>query len=348
MTTLINHHHHDRTPTTPNNEGVFNRITNSPYFQNLFLPTSTLTPQQQQLRRRLILSVAITFVILSLHIFIVIIFFSSYNKFGSNNNENIPVPEDPGDNTNPEGEEDKGRRTLFTYMITLPNLLFLFCMSCCVCSVCTRRLIMKYLQSSNSSTANYLRARLRASGVYVGEPGEVNPNIFLQELNTNNGPDMYRLQLAMVDRDFDENDYEALLMLDDNNNENARQRVVTDQDLKRILISYRIPSYMDNNISDHTIVDMPPMDDEDDGGKRGLLSNYSSSSTDYEDENVECCTIQEAQRLMERQCVICLEDYHSDDIVSHPRTCAHEFHRNCISQALKVKPICPICKVDVI
>jgi hypothetical protein len=368
------------TASRPNNASTMNRenslnldrLISSPQLSNIFLPSSSLTPAQQQFRRRLLFTLAITLAIISIHLLIIIGFLSSYNKYAPHeDDEHHPILPGGGgggtkkehekkndDDDDDEDEWTKNRKKLFTYLITLPNLIFLFCMSSCLFALCLRKMLVKYLYTSHSSTAVFLRTRMARLGLYIPDPSL---NSMQSDGEQNEVADFYRLQLAMVDRDFNDGDYEALLMLDENNP--VRNRVISDNELSNVLISYKIPNYMattpkDNtqndrilmgadNIGGETIVDITEY--EIDEENKTLLSP-GSTSDEIEDlchlSNIDYCTVEEAQRLLEKQCVICLEDYKAGDCISHLRTCPHEFHTICLSKALKVKAICPICKAQ--
>jgi len=388
------------------------RIYNSPQISSLFLPSSSLTPEQQQGRRRFMLRLTVTLLIICIHLIIIIMFFNTYNRYIANKNsgggsggDNPWIPGGGGGEEEGEGEEGseseeeaRRKRTLFTYLITIPNLFFLACIGCCVFSMCMRKLAIVYAQRSNSAVAQLLRIQMTRAGVYVGggASGDSDLDSLFRSNRYRSGDDsgdenerpidqLYRLQLAMVDRDFDESDYEALLALDDNTV--ARNRIVSNDELKRVLVSYKIPpvvwptttttgndnknrhrhnemnliemdefSSVENNRGG-TIVDLSSMEDDSSSQQRLLVDGIEEDGDDQsrrlcdaiiDHKTINYCTEAEAHRLLEKQCVICLEDYKPEECISRLRTCTHEFHTGCIAQALKVKANCPICKIDAV
>ena len=49
--------------------------------------------------------------------------------------------------------------------------------------------------------------------------------------------------------------------------------------------------------------------------------------------------------LEEEKCLICLDDLHSAvKPIRKLQLCKHEFHEQCLHQALEVNPRCPLCR----
>ena len=48
-----------------------------------------------------------------------------------------------------------------------------------------------------------------------------------------------------------------------------------------------------------------------------------------------------------KRCIICLEDFKVNDTVIY-LPCLHFFHRNCITQWIEEKAVCPLCKNNII
>ena len=44
------------------------------------------------------------------------------------------------------------------------------------------------------------------------------------------------------------------------------------------------------------------------------------------------------------ECSICLMDFKSEDRISRPKACQHEFHFDCLHQWLELKDTCPCCR----
>ena len=66
-------------------------------------------------------------------------------------------------------------------------------------------------------------------------------------------------------------------------------------------------------------------------------------------ENTVCHTFRNgpsADRVRDRRCVICLENFRDGDELRVLR-CFHSFHRNCVDQWLDTSRLCPICKQDI-
>ena len=58
------------------------------------------------------------------------------------------------------------------------------------------------------------------------------------------------------------------------------------------------------------------------------------------------CVIEDVNKLDEKQCIICLEDFkNGEEKTTIP--CFHIFHPNCINQWLKANNTCPICKTEI-
>jgi hypothetical protein len=53
-----------------------------------------------------------------------------------------------------------------------------------------------------------------------------------------------------------------------------------------------------------------------------------------------------SDREKDEKCSICQEVYGDKHIVSLP-TCLHNFHKNCIEEAVKYNRTCPICRTDI-
>jgi len=48
-----------------------------------------------------------------------------------------------------------------------------------------------------------------------------------------------------------------------------------------------------------------------------------------------------------KECEICMEKYKLNDVLIY-LTCFHNFHEKCLMSWLRVKPICPICKNQIL
>ena len=68
----------------------------------------------------------------------------------------------------------------------------------------------------------------------------------------------------------------------------------------------------------------------------------------YDPENVSgsCCCVRKRTVCLNSSCTICLEDYNlGESVVLCP--CGHCYHNKCIRSWLRIKNICPMCKVRV-
>ena len=71
---------------------------------------------------------------------------------------------------------------------------------------------------------------------------------------------------------------------------------------------------------------------------RQIEPNYSDFLISIDDQLIEDNSV----------CVICLDDLgNGEDEFSKLEHCEHIFHKKCIKQWLKEKPICPICRTSV-
>eukprot|EP01113_Clastostelium_recurvatum_P033848 TRINITY_DN4524_c0_g1_i1.p1 TRINITY_DN4524_c0_g1~~TRINITY_DN4524_c0_g1_i1.p1 ORF type:complete len:163 (-),score=34.08 TRINITY_DN4524_c0_g1_i1:101-589(-) len=116
-------------------------------------------------------------------------------------------------------------------------------------------------------------------------------------------------QLAFVDRDFDDNDYETLLALD--SEVPSTHHGVSEEQLSA-LPSYVVPKHAPGDPSLDSIETVKGCGDED-------INSQSST------------------------CAICLDDMLSGETV-RPLLCTHTFHAGCIDTWLRKNAVCPVCK----
>lgn len=115
----------------------------------------------------------------------------------------------------------------------------------------------------------------------------------------------------MITRDFNENDYEALLALDDEN-ELQFLRGASPSDIAR-LPTFRIPS---------------------------------SHKQKNQDDSIQYCNDKVGKDLMNKTCPVCLENFIEEDVVC-TLPCLHQFHKECVSKWLRIRATCPVCQVHV-
>jgi hypothetical protein len=286
----------------------------------------------QRLRARIILSSGIVLLLIAIHVIFIFVFLSTYKK--------PEQTDEPGTGEGEEGEQNKNRG-LFTYIIMIPNIFFLVCMSCCVCGLCLRRMLQYFITRSESPSAQAFRNHLQRMGLAVLftnpapidntiQPGHI---IELQERLRQRGVDLYRLQLAMVDRDFNESDYEALLELD---SQNVPTRGASEGEIARLPI-FKIPFVRDET----------PREEDLNNQASAASSSVTVVDLPNSPSDVPYCSNKLAQSMIGQvSCPICLENYSCGDCVS-TLPCLHRFHRDCINQALRIKTNCPVCQTGV-
>ncbi|KAK7312460.1 hypothetical protein VNO77_36335 [Canavalia gladiata] len=129
-----------------------------------------------------------------------------------------------------------------------------------------------------------------------------------------------RLQLALLDREFDELDYDALRALDSDTASSTRS--MTDEEINALPIhTYKVP--------------VPTKD-----GSVGLASSSGASEIKLESGGTEACTKGPEDELT---CTICLDQVKRGELV-RSLPCLHQFHANCIDPWLRQQGTCPVCK----
>ena len=146
------------------------------------------------------------------------------------------------------------------------------------------------------------------------------------------------------DRDFDENDYETLVKLED-------VKVGLD---KHVLSSFPCYAYRGRHIHPHQeppeksveviVVDDDDDDDDDDDGKGERHKSEGSNNSKTNPTN----TKKEAEKKVEEEeevCPICLEKFEFGDYVRR-LPCLDLFHMDCIDKWLSESTKCPVCRID--
>ncbi|XP_071711292.1 E3 ubiquitin-protein ligase SDIR1-like [Rutidosis leptorrhynchoides] len=133
-----------------------------------------------------------------------------------------------------------------------------------------------------------------------------------------------RLQLALLDREFDDLDYETLRALDSDNNPAATS--MSEEEVNSLPVhKYKIAdSRSCNNISG------------------SLVENGSSSAT----EKVDSGSGNLKSTEDELTCSVCLETVIAGELV-RSLPCLHQFHTECIDPWLRQQGTCPVCKFKV-
>ncbi|XP_020254595.1 E3 ubiquitin-protein ligase SDIR1-like [Asparagus officinalis] len=130
-------------------------------------------------------------------------------------------------------------------------------------------------------------------------------------------PDI-RIQLASLDREFDERDYDALRALDNDIVPDAP--AMTDEQINALpLFKYKGPSFIDSayDINSHI-----------------SSEQFASSSTLIGNEIM-------AEDALE--CGVCLEEVNGGELIRR-LPCSHQFHASCIYPWLQRHGTCPLCK----
>ncbi|GAB4824439.1 E3 ubiquitin-protein ligase sdir1 [Ancistrocladus abbreviatus] len=135
-----------------------------------------------------------------------------------------------------------------------------------------------------------------------------------------------RLQLALLDRDFDDLDYETLRALDFDN-ANATPPLSEEEINALPVHKYKINSLGSEELSS--------------------LQQASSSSASTEAKQ-EPRRIEVSMKAPEDEltCTICLEQAKKGELV-RTLPCLHQFHANCIDPWLRQQGTCPVCKLRV-
>ena len=109
------------------------------------------------------------------------------------------------------------------------------------------------------------------------------------------------------------------------------------------------PDEYDRYVFDNNFDAQVPSDDDDIWPQVSWSGHYSKYVIA---ENSVCHTFcntepaGESERMRDRKCVICLENFQNCDWVRVLR-CFHSFHRDCVDQWLEASRLCPICKQDI-
>ncbi|KAK6927006.1 Zinc finger, RING-type [Dillenia turbinata] len=134
-----------------------------------------------------------------------------------------------------------------------------------------------------------------------------------------------RLQLALLDREFDDLDYETLRALDSDNISN-------------------IPSMSEEEINAlpvHKYKAAVPQGDGSSWQKASSSSAPVEAKQDVAKANDNLKSLED-----ELTCTICLEQVNRGELV-RSLPCLHQFHANCIDPWLRQQGTCPVCKFKV-
>lgn len=129
-----------------------------------------------------------------------------------------------------------------------------------------------------------------------------------------------RLQLALLDREFDDLDYETLRALDADNVPTAS---MTDEEINALPVhKYKVS-----------------------GSQSGRLPEQQASSSSSSKKKQDPSIVQGGAKTPEDEltCSVCLEQVNVGEII-RSLPCLHQFHVNCIDPWLRQQGTCPVCK----
>ncbi|KAH7421933.1 hypothetical protein KP509_13G082000 [Ceratopteris richardii] len=134
-----------------------------------------------------------------------------------------------------------------------------------------------------------------------------------------------RLQLALLDRDFDDLDYDALRALDGDNPPGVAS--LTEAEINAL------PLHKHKNLA---------------GNHQSIENGSSSKQAIGASDNVKKVEglnldTEIKERDEELTCSVCLEQVSDGELV-RSLPCLHQFHSNCIDQWLRQQATCPVCK----
>ncbi|CAL9777967.1 unnamed protein product [Musa acuminata subsp. burmannicoides] len=134
-----------------------------------------------------------------------------------------------------------------------------------------------------------------------------------------------RLQLALLDREFDDLDYDALRALDSDNPPDAPS--MTEEEINSLPVhKYKLQSSSRQSGS-------------------SVLQHASSSSISATEKRQEGTKLDGNLKTPEDEltCSVCLEQVNVGELV-RSLPCLHQFHANCIDPWLRQQGTCPVCK----
>ncbi|KAA8549297.1 hypothetical protein F0562_000981 [Nyssa sinensis] len=138
-----------------------------------------------------------------------------------------------------------------------------------------------------------------------------------------------RLQLALLDREFDDLDYETLRALDSDNASTTPS--MSEEEINALPVhKYKVTGTQNFLYSE------------------GSSLQHASSSSALAEPKQESKTADANMKASEDEltCSICLEQVNRGELV-RSLPCLHQFHANCIDPWLRQQGTCPVCKLTV-
>ncbi|XP_077238975.1 RING/U-box superfamily protein isoform X1 [Tasmannia lanceolata] len=138
-----------------------------------------------------------------------------------------------------------------------------------------------------------------------------------------------RLQLALLDREFDDLDYEALRALDSDNTPGAPS--MSEDEINALPVhKYKVQSH-------HTSSSGPQSE--------GSILQQASSSAAITEKKQDSNKPDGSMKTPEDEltCSVCLEQVNVGELI-RSLPCLHQFHANCIDPWLRQQGTCPVCK----
>ncbi|KAM0830465.1 hypothetical protein ACQ4PT_066187 [Festuca glaucescens] len=142
-----------------------------------------------------------------------------------------------------------------------------------------------------------------------------------------------RLQLALLDREFDDLDYDALRALDADNSPHAHS--MSEEEINTLpVFKYKFQAQQGSTAA-------RKRQEDSDGPSVPLVSSPGSGKEKKQDADGTSIIPED-----ELTCSICLEQVGVGDLL-RSLPCLHQFHVNCIDPWLRQQGTCPVCKRQV-
>uniref|UniRef100_A0A0D9VSG1 RING-type E3 ubiquitin transferase n=1 Tax=Leersia perrieri TaxID=77586 RepID=A0A0D9VSG1_9ORYZ len=138
-----------------------------------------------------------------------------------------------------------------------------------------------------------------------------------------------RLQLALLDREFDDLDYDALRALDADNSPHAPS--MSEEEINALpVFKYKVQAQQGSASSRKSDGPSQPSVSSTGSGNEKKQDHFKTDGTDNSPED-------------ELTCSVCLEQVVAGDLL-RSLPCLHQFHANCIDPWLRQQGTCPVCK----